>query len=135
MANAWRKIQDVENKYIGQIVKNMPVKDRKKFLKRMRGKGVEDARKDQLAGVKSKGVSKHKPDGSKNPDVQGHHKDFVSRNPEKMTDPSNNRFMDKEAHKRYHRLVQKFEKKYGIKIEGHVMDQINVTSPKKTKKR
>ena len=67
----------------------------------MRNAGVRDARKDQRAGIKN--GKEYKGDGT----VDGHHKKSVKDNPELMTDPSNIRFMEKKAHRRYHKIKNK----------------------------
>ncbi len=98
MTTAYNKLQDLENKYIGKIAKSLPDKERKKFIKNMRSKGVADARKDQTKGLPHGGDVKYE----KGKGIDGHHSDKVSENPDKMTDPRNIEFMKQEDHIKYH---------------------------------
>ena len=98
MTTAYNKLQDLENKYVGKIAKSLPDKERKKFIKNMRSKGVADARKDQTKGLPHGGDVKYE----KGKGIDGHHSDKVSENPDKMTDPRNIKFMKQEDHIKYH---------------------------------
>ncbi len=98
MTTAYNKLQDLENKYVGKIAKSLPDKERKKFIKNMRSKGVADARKDQTKGLPHGGDVKYE----KGKGIDGHHSDKVSENPDKMTDPRNIEFMKQEDHIKYH---------------------------------
>ena len=99
------KLQDLENKYVDKILKNLPAKQRKQFVERMRRRGVEDARKDQSKGLDNIGGDlKYE----KNKGIDGHHKESVSLHPDKMTDPRNVEFMYNKDHVKYHQ-------KYGVK--------------------
>ena len=100
IATVYKKLQDLENKYVKKIDKSLEkdVKAQKAFREKMRSKGVRDARRDQAKGVDVDGVKYEK---GKN--VDGHHKESVSKHPEKMTDPRNVKFMKEEDHIKYHR--------------------------------
>jgi RHS repeat-associated protein len=98
IAGAHKKLQALENKYVGEIadkLKNTPAG--KKFKKNMRNAGVRDARKDQSEGVDGLGIKYEKGQG-----IEGHHKELVSENPSRMSDPSNLEFMKKEDHIKVH---------------------------------
>ena len=92
------KLQDLENKYVGEIANSLPKKERERFIKNMRSKGVADARKDQANGLDVGGDVKYK----KGQKIDGHHKEKVSDNPDKMTDPRNIEFMKQEDHIKLH---------------------------------
>ena len=94
------KLQDLENKYVKKIDEALEKEKgaQEAFRKSMRSKGVRDARIDQAKGVDVDGVKYEK---GKN--IDGHHKESVSKHPEKMTDPRNIKFMKKEDHIKYHR--------------------------------
>jgi RHS repeat-associated protein len=95
---AYDKLQDLENKYVGEIYKSLPKGQRDKFVKNMRSKGVVDARKDQAKGLDVGGDVKYK----KRQKIDGHHRKKVSKNPDKMTDPRNIEFMEQSDHIKYH---------------------------------
>jgi RHS repeat-associated protein len=98
MTTVYNKLQDLENKYVGKIAKSLPDKERKKFIKNMRSKGVADARKDQAKGLDVGGEVKYK----KGEKIDGHHTEKVSKNPDKMTDPRTIEFMEQSDHIKYH---------------------------------
>jgi RHS repeat-associated protein len=98
VTKAYDKLQDLENKYVGEIYKSLPKAQRDKFVKNMRSKGVADARKDQAKGLDVGGDVKYK----KGQKIDGHHKEKVSDNHDKMTDPRNIEFMKQEDHIKYH---------------------------------
>ena len=95
IADAYGKLQDLENKYVGKIYDSLEDNKelQKKFKKSMRQKGVSDARKDQKAGVDVKGEIYEKGNA-----IEGHHEEWVSKDPSKMTDPRNIEFLKKEEH-------------------------------------
>lgn len=96
-AYAWKRMQEIENKYVEKVYNSLGENQAKKFKKRMRNAGVRDARKDQKAGVEN--GEKYFGDGN----IEGHHKKSVSENPDKMTDPSNIEMMRKEDHIKLHK--------------------------------
>ena len=98
ITKAYDKLQDLENKYVGKIANALPDKERKKFIKNMRSKGVADARKDQAKGLDVGGDVKYK----KGQKIDGHHTEKVSENPDKMTDPRRIEFMEQSDHIKYH---------------------------------
>ena len=98
VTKAYDKLQDLENKYVGEIYKCLPKGQRDKFVKNMRSRGVTDARKDQAKGLDVGGDVKYK----KGQKIDGHHKEKVSDNHDKMTDPRNIEFMKQEDHIKYH---------------------------------
>ena len=98
VTKAYDKLQDLENKYVGEIYKSLPKAQRDKFVKNMRSKGVADARKDQAKGLDVGGDVKY----TKGQKIDGHHKEKVSDNHDKMTDPRNIEFMKQEDHIKYH---------------------------------
>ena len=98
MAKVYDRLQDLENKYVEKIYKSLPAKERKKFVERMRSKGVRDARTDRSHGLDVGGDVKYK----KGQKIDGHHKEKVSDNPDKMTDPRNIEFMKQEDHIKLH---------------------------------
>ena len=81
---AYGKLQDLENKYVGKIYDSLDnnKKLQKKFRRNMRQKGVPDARTDQKAGVDVDGEIYEK-----RKDIDGHHKEWVSKDPSQMTEP------------------------------------------------
>lgn len=85
-------------KYVGEIANSLPKKERERFIKNMRNRGVADARKDQSLGLDMGGNVKYE----KGKNIDGHHKEKVSDNHDKMTDPRNIEFMKQEDHKEYH---------------------------------
>lgn len=91
-ALAFKKLQDIENKYVEQIAKSLPKDQRAKFMKSMRNAGVNDARKDNVGGGYASGK-----------DLEGHHVDYVKDNPGKASDPSNIEFMTKKDHIQLHK--------------------------------
>jgi len=104
MAKVYDRLQDLENKYVKKIYESLPAKERKKFVERMRSKGVQDARIDQSHGLDMGGKVKYE----KGKQIDGHHKKSVSLHKDKMTDPRNIEFKKREDHIKYHQ-------KYGIK--------------------
>ena len=99
LRKVYDKLQDLENKYVDNIQKSLSGKQRKQFIKRMRRRGIDDARKDQSKGLENIGGDlKYE----KNKDIVGHHKESVSLHPEKMTDPRNVEFMYNTDHVKYH---------------------------------
>ena len=98
-AKAYRRLQNLENKYAKRIHKSLDETGKKKFEKSMRSKGVNDARKDQKAGIGHKG----EPLYEKGNDVEGHHIETVSEHPEKMTDPENIKFLHHNDHVNTHK--------------------------------
>lgn len=99
MKTVYDRLQDIENKYVGKVTASLPKEERKKFIQRMRSKGVSDARKDQSKGLDIGGKTKY----VKNQGIEGHHKNKVSDFPEEMTDPRNIQFMEKQEHIDYHK--------------------------------
>lgn len=65
----------------------------------MRRKGVLDARKDQAKNLPIGGKTKYE----KGKNIDGHHTESVLKHKEKMTDPRNIEFMEKQEHINYHR--------------------------------
>ncbi len=105
----YNKLQDLENKYVEKIYESLPPELKKEFKKIMRNKGVSDARRDQKAGyrddvVEEKYVRSKKGDSFEER-VEGHHKESVSENPDKMTDPRNIEFMKNKDHKKVHQAA------------------------------
>ena len=98
MRKVYNKLQDLENKYVEKIYNSLPEKEGKRFIKNMRNKGVADARKDQSHGLDMGGNVKYE----KGKNIDGHHKEKVSKNPDKMTDPRNIEFMKREDHIKHH---------------------------------
>lgn len=98
VTKAYDKLQDLENKYVGEIYKSLPKGQRDKFVKNMRSKGVADARKDQAKGLDVGGDVKYEKGGK----TDGHHTEKVSENPDKMTDPRTIEFKKQEDHIKYH---------------------------------
>jgi RHS repeat-associated protein len=98
IADAYRKLQELENKYVGKIYDSLGSDELKdKFKKNMRRNGVLDARRDQKAGVKVKGEIYEK-----GKSIDGHHIIKVSDDASKMTDPENIRFMIRKEHIKLH---------------------------------
>jgi len=98
VTKAYDKLQDLENKYVGEIYKCLPKGQRDKFVKNMRSRGVTDARKDQAKGLDVGGDVKYEKGGK----TDGHHTEKVSENPDKMTDPRTIEFKKQEDHIKYH---------------------------------
>ena len=98
VTKAYDKLQDLENKYVGEIYKGLPKGQRDKFVKNMRSRGVTDARKDQAKGLDVGGDVKYEKGGK----TDGHHTEKVSENPDKMTDPRTIEFKKQEDHIKYH---------------------------------
>ena len=98
-AKAYRRLQNLENKYAKRIHKSLDETGKKKFEKSMRSKGVNDARKDQKAGIGHKG----EPLYEKGNDVEGHHISPVSKDKEHMSDPRNIKLMHHDEHVKLHR--------------------------------
>ena len=97
ISTAWRKMQDIENKYVDIIYKSLPVKKAEKFLKNKRKNGVMDARKDQKFGL---------PNGENytgNGLIDGHHIKPVNEEPSLSTDPSNIVLLNKQKHQDLHK--------------------------------
>lgn len=118
-AKAWKRMQEIENKYVGKLSKTLKGKERKRFMNNKRANGVRDARKDQRAGVKNGKTYK------KGENVDGHHKKSVKDHPDRASDPSNIKFVDRRVHKRYHRIREKLDVKY------QNIPEVKVTAPKK----
>ncbi len=104
IAKVYKKMQDLENKYVEKIYDALPEKLKKEFKEAMRRKGVRDAKRDQRAGVNVEGeiYSPSKKGDAIEDRIEGHHKDFVSEDPSKMTDPRNIKFMKNKDHKKLH---------------------------------
>ena len=98
MKTVHNKLQALENKYVEKIAKSLSGKERKNFEKKMRSKGVADARKDQSNGLDIGGEVKYEKGGN----IDGHHVKSVSEHPDQMTDPTNIKFMHKEDHIKHH---------------------------------
>ena len=98
VTKAYDKLQDLENKYVGEIYKCLPKGQRDKFVKNMRSRGVTDARKDQAKSLDVGGDVKYEKGGK----TDGHHTEKVSENPDKMTDPRTIEFKKQEDHIKYH---------------------------------
>jgi RHS repeat-associated protein len=97
ISTAWRKMQDIENKYVDIIYKSLPVKKAEKFLKNKRKNGVMDARKDQKFGLQN---------GEQyigNGQVDGHHIKPVKEDLSLSTDPSNIVLLNKQKHQDLHK--------------------------------
>ena len=99
MKTVYDRLQDIENKYVGKVTASLPKEERKKFIQRMRSKGVADARKDQAKGLEMGGKTKY----IKNKGIEGHHINKVSDFSEEMTDPRNILFMEHQEHINYHK--------------------------------
>jgi len=94
VTQAYKKMQDFENKWVEKIYKSLPADQAKRFKRNMRNNGVRDAKKDQ--GVKMSGSG-----------LEGHHIDPVASNPGKMSDPRNIDFLTPEQHKALHKAMDK----------------------------
>jgi RHS repeat-associated protein len=97
ISTAWRKMQDIENKYVDIIYKSLPSKKAKKFLSNKRRNGVSDARKDQGYGLKN---------GDQyigNGQIDGHHIKPVKDYPSVSSDPSNIVHLSKQKHQEFHK--------------------------------
>ena len=92
------KLQDLENKYVGEIYNSLPDDSSKRFVRNMRSKGIADARKDQANGLDMGGEVKYE----KGKNIDGHHQKSVARHPEKMTDPRTIEFKEQSNHIKYH---------------------------------
>ena len=92
------KLQDLENKYVGEIYNSLPDDSSKRFVRNMRSKGIADARKDQAKGLDMGGVVKYE----KGKNIDGHHQKSVALHPDKMTDPRTIEFMEHSNHIKYH---------------------------------
>ena len=82
LKTVYDRLQDLENKYVDKIQNNLPEKQRKQFMSRMRNLGVEDARKDQSRGLDIGGSLKYE----KNKKIEGHHINSVSKHPDQATE-------------------------------------------------
>jgi RHS repeat-associated protein len=105
LAEAYDKLQDLENKYVEKIYNSLPKEAQKKFKETMRSKGVSDAKRDQKAGVDVEGET-YKPTKKGDPienRIEGHHKEPVAKKPSKMTDPRNIEFKTHTDHKNTHK--------------------------------
>ena len=100
MRTVYDKLQDLENKYVGEIYNSLPIDKQKIFVQNMRRKGVADARKDQAKGIPIGGKTKYE----KGKKIHGHHRESVSLHKEKMTDPRVIDFLEEQEHINYHRL-------------------------------
>ena len=100
MRTVYDKLQDLENKYVGEIYNSLPIDKQKIFVQNMRRKGVADARKDQAKGLPIGGKTKYE----KGKKIHGHHRESVSKHKEKMTDPRVIDFLEEQEHINYHRL-------------------------------
>ena len=97
VAKAYKKLQDLENKYVKKIYDALPASQKAKFKKAMRNAGVRDARKDQSAGVEDLGIPYQK--GQK---IDGHHEVPVKEDISRSSDPRNIEFMEKKDHQNLH---------------------------------
>lgn len=89
VANAYGKMQDLENKWVEIIFDSLPPNQREIFVSAMRNSGVRDAKQD--AGLPRTGSG-----------LDGHHSNPVKGNPSQMSDPRNIQLLPPEAHRRIH---------------------------------
>ncbi len=86
--NAFNKLQDLENQFVGKVSERLQrdARAKKEFTDKMRGKGVDDAKKDIKEQRRQMGTNEET-EGR-----QGHHMDSVQTTPERMTDLRNIEF-------------------------------------------
>ncbi len=89
VANAYGKMQDLENKWAEKIYKSLPPGQRQKFVTAMRNGGVRDSKQD--AGLPRTGSGLH-----------GHHRNPVKGNPSQMSDPRNIQLLSPSQHRKIH---------------------------------
>lgn len=90
--DAYKKIQDLENKFVGKISDSLSGDVRKQLMDRTRKKNVKDARRDSDA---LDNIT-----GSTNPHkgLDGAHGDSVSTTPSRAGDPRNIEFKSRDDH-------------------------------------
>lgn len=89
---AYNRLQDLENKYVGKIASSLSIKERQKFLDKMRSRGVADSKKDHefVGNPYKKGE-------------QGHHRNNVADHNSLSTDPRYIEPLDRAEHLKKHR--------------------------------
>jgi uncharacterized protein RhaS with RHS repeats len=90
VAQAYGRMQDLENKWVASIYESLPPELRKKFVNAMRNAGVRDAKVD--AGLPRSGSG-----------LEGHHVSPVASDKSRMSDPRNIEMLTPPEHRARHR--------------------------------
>ena len=89
---AYNKLQNLENRFVGKITSRLKVKNRDRFVRNKRRNGGSDAKK----GIRERNRQLGTKEDTRG--KGGHHMDSVKDNPDRMTVPRNVDFLSRKDH-------------------------------------